>query len=71
MSHFVKTNEDYLLSICTQSQTSVSLYDLYLRPALSPSKFHQWDLSQCHAEQSKRLLKVQDGCLKSVSDFSH
>lgn len=31
MSHFVKTNEDYLLCICAQSQTSVTFYDAYLR----------------------------------------
>lgn len=31
MSHFVKTNEDYLLCICAQSQTSVTFYNAYLR----------------------------------------
>lgn len=71
MSRFVRTNEDYLLSICAQSQTSVTFYDAYLRSAGSPFKFHWQSLPQCRTEHSRRLLKVQDGCTRSVGGFSH
>ncbi len=47
MSPFVKTNEDYLLSICARSQTCVTFYDAYLRSVVSPFEFHWQSLPQC------------------------
>lgn len=57
MSCYVKTNEDYLLSICAQSQTSVTFYDVYLQSRVSPFKFHWQGLPQCRTELSKKVVK--------------
>lgn len=71
MRQFVRTNEDYLLSICAQSQTSVTFYDAYLRSPVFPFKLHCQGLPLCHIEHSKGLLKVQDGCTLSVSPLNY
>lgn len=70
MSSFVKTNEDYLLSTCARSQTSVTFYDAYLWSKVSPFEFYWQSFPKCHTEHSKRLLKVQDGCTRSDGGFS-
>lgn len=63
MTHFVRTNEDYLLSIRTpEPKRCHFIYD----PKNLPLSNCQ-GLQQCHKERSKRLLKVQDGCRVSVS----
>lgn len=63
MTHFVRTNEDYLLSIRTpEPKLCHFIYD----PKNLPLSNCQ-GLQQCYKEYSKRLLKVQDGCRVSVS----
>lgn len=67
MRCFVKTNEDYLLSICAQSHISVTFYDAYLWPTVSSFTVHWRRLS---IVMHRALKKVQEGPTRSVCGFS-